>query len=216
MATTSQIVKKLVTGRPLLYEALVRNIVNYGNVAKQIKAEVEAEAGKEVKEPAIVMSLRRLAEQVQSIEEPQKHFKFTSDIIMKTGLVDITITKSASLIELLTKIYNLVDFEKGHTLNLTQGNYELTIVLNEKYLNDLLKLVKKEEVLNVEKEMASITIPLSRDFLYTPGIIAKVTRVLTWKNINIYENISTMTELIFIVEKKDALRAYEALQSLAE
>ena len=52
------------------------------------------------------------------------------------------------------------------------------------------------------------------DFLHTPGIIFNAVRKLAWDNINIFEIVSTMTELTFILNKKDSMKAYEVLQEL--
>jgi len=68
--------------------------------------------------------------------------------------------------------------------------------------------------LNIERDLVSVSLNLSKDFLYTPGILSLATRKLAWENINIFENISTMSELIFIISQKDAVRAYNAFQEM--
>ena len=62
--------------------------------------------------------------------------------------------------------------------------------------------------------MVSLTLSLTDEFLYTPGILSLAKRKLAWESINIFENISTMTELIFIIAEKDVVRAYNAFQEL--
>jgi len=216
MVTISNIVKKIIESRPMLSEAIANDIVNFANLAEQLKPEIEAELGKEVNESAIVMALRRHAERISQKEEAKIPFKFNSDIIMKTGLSDIALVKSQSLLKKLKDIYDLVDYGKGDTLNIIHGNYEVTIVINEKYIKKLIDMIKGEKTLNIERDLVSLTIIFSKDFFYTPGILSKIIRILAWENVNIIENISTMTELIFIVSKKDAIKAYNALQSLIE
>ena len=39
---------------------------------------------------------------------------------------------------------------------------------------------------------------------------------IAWENINIFEIISTNTELTFIIHKKDAIRAYKSLEKLIQ
>jgi aspartokinase len=51
-----------------------------------------------------------------------------------------------------------------------------------------------------------------KNFLTTPGVIFTAIRRLAWEQINIYEIVSTMTELTFILGKKDSMKAYNALQ----
>ena len=52
------------------------------------------------------------------------------------------------------------------------------------------------------------------EFFYTPGVIFNAVRKLAWEGINIYEVVSTMTELTFILSKKDSMKAYDVLQDI--
>jgi aspartokinase len=216
MPTISNAVKDIISAKPLLYEAVSREIVNYANLAQSIKEEVDAEVGEETELPAIVMAIRRYAEKIKPVTDKKIPFKFNSEIIMKTGLSDITLVKTNSLLSKLRRMYELVDYDKGDTLITIQGNYELTVVINDRYQKKVKELLKDEKILNTEKDLVSISMNFSKEFLYTPGILARVTRELVWENINIFENISTMTELIFIISNKDAVRAYKCLQALIE
>jgi aspartokinase len=217
MVTVSNVVKKIVNERPMIYEALAHNIVNYANLAEQLKPKIEAEMGA-AKDATIMMALRRHSEKIKdrAIVKSKKEFHFNTEIIMKTGLIDITFVRSPSLLAKLGKLYDLVDFERGDTLNIIQGNYEVTIVISERYENQLKKVLGTEKVLNREQDLVSLAMTFSKDFLYTPGVIGKVTRLLAWESINIFENISTMTELTFIVSSKDAIRAYNTLKGLVD
>jgi len=49
-----------------------------------------------------------------------------------------------------------------------------------------------------------------------PGVIYNVVRNLAWENINIFEIVSTNTELTFILHKKDAVKGYSVLEKLVE
>lgn len=198
----------------MLQEAMAQGIVNYANLAEQIQPSVEKMVGKPVEQSAIVMSLRRMDQQEQ--QHPRTRFRWNSEILMKSGLCDITLVRSPSLLTKIKRMYDLIDPEKGETLNIIQGNYEVTIIIGERHLPKLLKILEGEKVINKEKGLVALTMSFAKDFLYTPGILAKVTRRLAWEHINVFENISTLTEMIFIIHQKDALRAYTALEQLIE
>jgi len=68
--------------------------------------------------------------------------------------------------------------------------------------------------LNKETGLVALSIGFKGDFFHTPGVIFTVVRRLAWDDINIYEIISTMTELTLILHKKDSMRAYESLQDV--
>jgi aspartokinase len=216
MVTTSQVTKKLIDQRPILQEALIEEVINFSNLAEKLRPKIEAELGKPVKTSAVIMALRRHAEKLQERSVVRKTFKFNPEIVLKTNLCDLSVVKTHTALETLREVHKLVDYEKGETLNIIQGNYEISIVISQKHLSSLKKLLHKEKILNIEKNLVSLTLALTDEFLYTPGILALATRKLAWENINIFENISTMTELIFIIADKDVVRAYNSFKELIQ
>jgi len=115
----------------------------------------------------------------------------------------------------LKTIHNLVNFERGDTLNVIIGNNEVSIVSNEKYMEKLIRFLSGEKILNKEQGLVALTIIFtSDDFIHTPGVIFNAVRKLAWENINIYEIVSTMTELTFILNKKDSMKAYNVLSEM--
>ena len=213
MVTISHLVEKIVNERPLLFQALEQGIVSFGNLAEQLESEIKEELRKEVKRSAIVMALRRYSDKIESKHKLPK-FDFHSEINMKTNLCDIAIQKSQTLLQKLQKINKIADYAKGDTLNIIRGNYEVSIVTNLKHLASIKKELKGEKVIKVEENLVALSLNFSEKFLYTPGVISTVVRKLTWEDINIYELISTFTELTFIISKKDATKGYNALQRL--
>lgn len=215
MVTISHIVKKIVSEQPFVEEGLASGIISIANLAEQMQPKIEQELNKNIKLPAVVMALRRYAEEIAEHRKGTKKFDYTSELLIKTNIADFTIVKSPSLLIKLKSIYNLVNFEKGDTLNVILGNNEVSIVINEKYSDKLVKFLAREKILNKEFNLVSLTIIFtSDDFLHTPGIIFNAVRKLAWNNINIYEIVSTMTELTFILHKKDSMKAYDVLQEL--
>lgn len=213
MATISHIVGKIVSSRNVLHEAIEQGIISFGNLAEQLIPEIEAELSKKVRHSAVVMALRRYAENIQKLH-PKPKFDYNSEIIMKTNLFDISVRKSPELFGKLKKVYAVVNYEKGDVLNIIHGNYEVSIVSNMRHLEKIKNELKGEKILNSEKDLVSLSLSFTGDFMHTPGIISAAARKLNWENVNIYELVSTLTELTFIVSKKDSAKGYAALQRL--
>jgi len=213
MVTVSHLVKKIVSENTFLLEAMCKNLISYGNLAEQLKPEIERELQKEVKESAIIMALRRYEEELQDFDKKIKKFKFQGEIIVRTNIIDFNIVKSSNLLNKIKNLYSLVNFGKGDTLNIILGSNEVSIVTNEKYKDKLPNFLKGEKILNKEFDLVALTIVFEgKNFLTTPGVIFTAIRRLAWEQINIYEIVSTMTELTFILGKKDSMKAYNALQ----
>ena len=215
MVTISHISKKIVSGQPFVEEGLAGGIISIANLAEQILPKIEQELGKKIKHAAVVMALRRYADEIAEHRRKTSRFDFTGEILMKTNICDFSVIKSPNLLVKLKTIYNLVNFERGDTLNVILGNNEVSIIINEKYMQKLTKSLAGEKILNKEHDLVALTIIFTvDDFTHTPGVIFNAVRKLAWENINIYEIVSTMTELTFILGKKDSMKAYNVLQEM--
>ena len=145
----------------------------------------------------------------------KRRFRFEGEILMRTNIMDFNIVKSNSLLNKIKNLYGLIDFERGDVLNIILGNNEVSIITNEKYKEKLSNFLKGEKIINKEFDVVSLTLSFrSKDFIYTPGVVFTAVRNLAWNNINILEIVSTMTELTFILKKKDSIKAYNILSSL--
>ncbi|MEK6809013.1 MAG: hypothetical protein AABY14_04970, partial [Nanoarchaeota archaeon] len=107
---------------------------------------------------AVVMALRRYGEQLNERFEPLKHFDYSSDIVIKTNICDFCLIKSNSLHSKIKRLYEMVDFENGDTLSIILGNYEVSIIISEKYKDDVVTLLKDEKIINKEAGLVALTI----------------------------------------------------------
>jgi hypothetical protein len=64
MKTVSSIVENYIKTKPFLLNALSLGIINLTSLSRNIMSELENEFGKEVKQGAIVMALKRLTEEL--------------------------------------------------------------------------------------------------------------------------------------------------------
>tara|TARA_Y100000034_G_C6851825_1_gene386500 strand:+ start:544 stop:1194 length:651 start_codon:yes stop_codon:yes gene_type:complete len=213
MVTVSQVVKRIINSQPKLQDSMIEGIISFANLAEYLQPRIEKELGEEINTSSIVMALRRYSDTLQSKVVTQP-FKTSQEIILKTNLCDICIVKTSTAIQKIQKLYKLIDYDRGETLNIIQGNYEITIVISQKHLEGAKRIIRGEKILHLEKNLVSLTLRLSKDFLLTPGIMSVATRKLAWENINILENISTMTELAFIIPEKDSAKAYNLFQEI--
>ncbi len=210
MSSVSSEVKVLLENKPFLLDALGRGIISLGNLAEDMKPEIESRLEKEVKESAIVMALRRYSEEIQNHAVPAG--PLSGEIIMKTNICDFNVRKTPLLMNKLKMLYDMVSMERGDFLNITVGSNEISISVSEKYFSRIEEFLSGEAVYSKQKGLVSLTLVFSGDFLHTPGIVFQVIRRLAWENINLYEIVSTMTELTVVIGKNDSIKGYEVLQ----
>jgi len=216
MVTVSHVVGKLVNERIYLHEALSKRIASYGSVAKQLKPEIEKELGGEVEHTAIVTALRRYADKIQARSNSLSFNTKFSEVNLKTNIMDINVLKTQELFDKLKRFYDLINFERGDILHVIYGRTHVAIITNERYKEKMLNLLQNLKIKKLEEDLVALSFTVGKERIDKPGVLFKITRSLAWENINIIEIISVNLEVTFIIEKKDAVKGYNALERLID
>ena len=214
MVTISHVIQDVLKRHVLMQEAVNQGIVSFNKLATILKPEIEEELGRKVKLSAVIMALRRSAENLKKTASRPK-FSYSIETI-KTDISYLILEESSTLLSKIGNVYSVIDFKKGGILNIIQGNYEVGIIINSKYKEKLLDTLYEEKVLATVDNLVSISLTYSKDFLFVPGIIYDVSRFLAWENINVIDMILTKTEINIIIDKQDLMRCYKTLGRFAE
>lgn len=206
-------VKQIIDQSPFVSELLVLDVISFSNLSKFIQPKVEEKMGKEVKNAAIVMAIRRYTEDLKTEKSALSQEKLQYEISMKTNIYDVNFVRNNSFMSKLDYLYKQVDLNKGDFLNLTLGTHEISLAVSDKYKEVVDELVKDEIILHKTDDLVALTIQFNGNFLKTPGIMYLATRKLAWENINLIEIVSTMNDLTFIISRQDSMRAFSVLQT---
>jgi aspartokinase len=213
MPTISHVVEKYIRSNPILHSCLLKDIISFHRLAKYIRKDIEKELGKEVEENAIVMALSRLRDKLIEKEENIKQNTSIKNVelSLKSDIVLIDVKKTEQTMQKMQKIQQICGWEESDVFSLTQSIHEITIISQKKYLKQMLKILDEEKKLNLEENLSAIVLKFGKEILYQPGFFDRVIRELSWENINIYQIVSTLTELIIIIKDKDATKAYDVV-----
>jgi aspartokinase len=214
--SVSKIVKDIVKDQPYLLEAINRGIIHFGNLSAELKPKVEIILEKKVTDSSIIMALRRYADELQEMSEKEGKRRLYCEITMKTSICDYNVVKTPKLLQMIPSFYGLVELDRGDFLNVTIGNHEVSIVASQKHFKAISEKLKKEKILDKKSDLVALTIVFDGDFFNTPGITYQVLQALAWKNINILEIISTISELTLVIDKNDSIKSYEVLHDLID
>ncbi len=216
MVTVSNIIRHYVEGHPFIQEAMSRGILSYAAIAEELKPSIEKELRKDVTNAAIIMALRRLEENMKESFMPKVKFDKNTDVTVKSNLVEFTVIKNDRTLKLVEKLYKEIGHGKRNVLTVTQGNYEMTIICNREYEDMVNRKLHKKDSVNSIKGLSAISISLPEKAYERPGYFFEITRRLVWENISIIESVSTLRELILILNEDDVPNAFRALNSLAK
>lgn len=217
MPTVAHLVQKYVRSLPHLEQFVERDLVSFHRLARYLIPKIEGELGHPVDEGALVMALSRLRGKMGERREEQKKAKGWGDIqlSLQSGAMEIDVQKSAGVQKKMVQMQELLARAKrdDQLFSIVQSQYEITIIASQKHEADFLRLLKGEKILHIERKLSLLYLRFPEDLLYQPGFFDRVLRELAWENINVYEIVSTLTELVLVLKEDDAGRAYDVLRA---
>ena len=189
--TTAQDVRNYLRNKPYLLEALEKGIVNLSELSRQIQEELKTS-----NTTATKAALRRYAEELQ--KHKQKREEKVLSLLKRSG---IAVYDRKSVIITAKEIA-------------TKNGMKVDLPGKFVYLLDRSDLPERISTLVKHDNCTMIVVNSPEDLEVTPGVVAFLTTLLAEQNVNIIEFISCWTETIIVVEKKDSLKAYEALTNI--
>ena len=214
IVSVAEAVRRIVNNSPCVMECLKMDIINYTALASRIQNDVSrALGGRKVKLETIKMALIRCSEDLRREEE--KLDKSILSVIantvleLKNDVALITVRHDGlvgKLDELIRRITSL------RFLQLTQGAETFTIAIDQRACDDVFNLIGKSNVVTVFHNQSAIILMSPKEIITTPGVISYITSTLLRNGVNITQIISCYVDTILIVDRVDAIRAYEVLE----
>ena len=191
---------------------MTQGVLNYSALARRLRKELQTELYKPVSEGAIVMALKRLAQQISSKVHLTKVFKKTPDMLIRSNLMEITILNANITEEKFQTIFKRFREQNKYFVTFTQGVFETTIIASNELSPELNRLIKGEEIVSKFENLSAITIRLPKEAIPTPGVFYSILKFLTWEGINVIEVVSTFLEFTIILEDREVDRAFSVLK----
>lgn len=212
--TVSRKVREIVDRTPFLRDVLRKGFLNYSNFADDIIAEVSQSCGKQVKESAIIMALRRYSLELDRLDGAKASESIQYTIVMHTNIVYLDYAKTPELVQQIGNIYRLAAVGGNDFLNVIVGSNTVTIGIADKLVPHLEKIVGSSTLLFKATDMVALSMVWGSQQIQNPGIVYESARRLAWNSINVLGIFSTVTELSFVIKRTDSFEAYRVLQDL--
>ncbi len=216
MKTISSVVEYYIKKKPFLQTALAQGIINLTSLSRQVKPEIEAQLGKEVRNGAIVMALKRLSDDLEfrATHRIVKVLKNIGEITVRSSLTDFTFLLSDTILENQRKLLEEVNRNKDVFYTSSRGVNELNIVVSNSLNGAVEKLFKGERLTQKSENLSSITVKLPAENVSVPGIYYFIFQRLAWEGIVLYEVISTTNEFTILVDDDQVDTAFAVIKDL--
>jgi len=202
--------------RPFLEEALQEDLINLSSLARLLQPEIAASIGKEVKESALVMAIRRREPRLQlkMQHKLQQFIASLGDIIVRSNLVTYTYVKTNALPAKQAAFLESIAEDNDGFHSFTGGMEETTIIVSEKYRLYLEQAMQGETLLSTETELSSITLRLPSSSSEVIGLYYFFFKHIASAGVPIKEIISTTNEATFIVHSADVNSAFTTINTI--
>lgn len=216
MSSISKVTEDIINRSPFVREAMTENLINISALARKIKPEVEKGTGKEIKEGAIVMAIKRMTPGVyHRLDLKIKNvIGGIGDFLVRSDLVDFTYENSESLRDCQSELIQHIRNDKDSFFTLCKGITETTYIMNAKYTEDMKRIFSTERQKAHTIDLSSITVKLPETNTETYGVYYYIMKHLAWEGINIEQVVSTANEFTGIVNSNDIDDAFKILMQL--
>lgn len=216
MKTISSVVEQYIKKKPFLQSALAQSIINLTSLSRIIKPEIEQQLGKEIRNGAIVMALKRLSDDLEfrATHKIIKVLKNIGEITVRSSLTDFTFLVSDSILENQTELLKEVNQNKDVFYTSSRGVNELNIVVSNILDETVEKLFSNERCTQKANNLSSITVKLPAENVSVPGIYYFIFQRLAWEGIILYEVISTTNEFTILVNDDQVDVAFKTIKNL--
>jgi hypothetical protein len=216
MKTISSVVEHYIKTKPFLLSALSQGIINLTSLSRNMMPELEQELGKDVKQGAVVMALKRLSEELDFRVNHKilKVLKNIGEITVRSSLIDYTFAVSETILDKQAALISEINKETGIFYTSSRGVNETNIVVSESVGHLVDKHFSAEKLIQKQENLASITVKLPKENISIPGIYYFIFQRLAWEGIIINEVISTSNEFTILVSEEEVDVAFKVIKDL--
>jgi hypothetical protein len=216
MNTISSVVEQYIKSKPFLLSSLSQGIINLTSLSRIMMPELQSHLGKEVKQGAIVMALKRLSEELdfKINYKISKVLKNIGEITVRSSLTDYTFVISDTLLENQARLLAEINRKQDIFYTSSRGVNETNIVVSSSIASIIDTIFRGEKLTHKIEDLSSITVKLPQENLSPPGVYYYIFQRLAWEGIIIHEVISTTNEFTIIVSDDQIDIAFKVIKDL--
>lgn len=216
MKTISSVVEQYIKKKPFLQSALAQGIINLTSLSRIVKPEIEEELGKDIRNGAIVMALKRLSDDLEfrATHKIIKVLKNIGEITVRSSLTDYTFLASETILPQQAILLEKVNENQDVFYTSSRGVNEINIVISNMMDTIVETLFKEEKCTQKAENLSSITVKLPTENVDVPGIYYFIFQRLAWEGIILYEVISTTNEFTILVNDEQVDIAFKTIKDL--
>ena len=207
----SKIVKDVINDDLSLQDALSRRYGNYTAIARLIKPKVEHGLGRKVNFESLVTSVKRVKPRIQLAQGGIENVLANSVVNVRTDVAKLNLEKSKRALEAARSIMATYQEE---FLQISESNSAITMIFDQKLLEDIHKKFNDDDVLDEQSDLAAIIVHSPAEIVRTPGVVLSIYTKIAENHVNIEDTVSCFTDTIVVIRMDKVARTSSTLTDL--
>ena len=212
MTNLTQEIWNFLDSEPSIKKELAREIINVRGLAKHIIGAKNLN----VSIDAAISSIRRYVDEKKFIANFPKVEEVikASRISTKTKIALISMKRENKIIELLPKVFPLIELNRGDVMRLSEGKESIKLFVDEKNLHKVSEIFPKDKIITIEKNISELGIHFYHQDEIV-GALATIMNAFAVSGIRIVDIIGCLPEFMIFFDTKDILKAHEIMIELS-
>lgn len=209
----ADLTREYIDTRPSVRDCLALGVMNYTLLARKIMGELGLK-----NEEAVTVACRRYQMELEKKEAHQSAIQTLlaeSAIELKNKVAVLVLKGDYDVVEALMGVLPKLMLGRG-LMQVIMSHESVTIITEEKKLDEIFKIVDKKDVDRQTKDLAQIIVKSPVKIEEVSGVLAYLSGILAEYGINIVEAYSCYTDTVFIVSEKEVMRAYDILSNIID
>jgi len=220
--SVSKAIKDILFSNSIYLNSLKLGIANYTALAIKIKPEVERTIGSEININTIVVSIKRIADALQqnqdldaSLAQEEKENLAGARISLTGSILEVEFDKE---IENIEKVLDLFDRQSDIRFNIFQSKNHMNLFIEN--ISEIKKIFNSNDSptiipSKIKEGVSMITISLpwvETELRKTYQLLSMISTILYDNQISLHNAFFTPSEIVLIINDRDAAKVYELLR----
>ena len=209
--SAGELVRKAIERDPVVRFGLARGLVNHRALARTIEAEARAD----VSFDALLSAIRRYPIR-QNYEKREKAGKMILKLALKNKVAVLSLRNDDETRRAIARFSDEVNYSAGETFRVISAMDYVSVTFDTKNADRFETRLPKSTIRKKMRGLAELTVEMNAEVEESPGALAAIVGELALNDVNVRQLTSVGPgRVIVLVEERDALKSYQALEALA-
>ena len=210
--SAAELVRNAIERDPVVRFGLARGLVNHRALARAIQAEAVTDTSFD----ALLSAIRRYPLQ-KTYEKRERVDEMIQKLALKNKVAVLSLKNDSDTQRAIARFSEEVNYSSGETFRVISGMDYVSVTLDTKNADRFETRLPKSAIRKRTGGLAELVVEMREEVEDSPGVLAAIVGELTLNEVNIRQLTSVGPgKVIVLVNETDALKSYQALDTLAK